>query len=377
MTSYRGEDRPGGELYYLGPGHPDAVEFIVSIYAELAANYALDGLHLDRVRYPEPQGEYCREQAWYCQDWGYNATSVARFQAQSGQAGVPAPLDEAWLQWRRDQVTALVRRIYLTVTAINPQLRVSAALSSVGYAPTEAYGWETRSPFRQQLQDWQGWLEEGILDLGLPMIYRDDDSGAREFDAWATWTKDHQASRGSVVGTSLYLNDLDDSMAQWVRGRQPSALGNQVRGLCGYSYATSSDEEASKRSLVNAAVTAVFSQPASVPAIPWKDAPSLGHLMGTLSPTLSCLPSIDGYTLSLTGPQTRTLLTDGNGWFGAVDLPPGQYLISAETLTTCIASSQVVTVVAGTVAEPQIISPACPSTAQRIYLPTIFKGSGL
>ena len=104
-------------------------------------------------------------------------------------------------------MTALVRRIYLTVTALNPRLRVSAALSTVGFAPTPVYGWETRSPYRQQLQDWRGWLEEGILDLALPMTYRDEEIDAAQFDDWIEWEKDHQYGRGVVVGTGLYLNE--------------------------------------------------------------------------------------------------------------------------------------------------------------------------
>ena len=52
----------------------------MAIYAELATKYDLDGLHLDRVRY-----------AW--QEWGYNATSLARFQAQTGRTDLPEPTD--------------------------------------------------------------------------------------------------------------------------------------------------------------------------------------------------------------------------------------------------------------------------------------------
>jgi uncharacterized lipoprotein YddW (UPF0748 family) len=370
MTSYAGEDQPGNEVYYLDPGHPDVVEYTVAIYAELAANYDLDGLHLDRIRYPETQGAYCQDQEWYCQDWGYNPTSVARFQEQTGRADVPEPLDPEWIQWRRDQVTALVRRIYLVATAIDPHLRVSAALSTIGYAPTDAYGWETRSPYRQQLQDWRGWLEEGILDLALPMTYRNDDVSPDQFDDWIAWEKDHQYGRGTVVGTGLFINTVENSMDQWLRVRQPTMLENRALGMCGYSYASPSNEGVPRRDFVNAAVTEVFTQSAPTPAISWKDAPTLGHLMGTLTQAVPCR-NLDGYPLSLTGPISRSLPADGSGWFGTIDLVPGEYWLSVEVVTPSITISQPVTIVAALVTEQDIALPPCEFRA--VYLPMVMK----
>jgi len=362
MTNAVGEEEAGDHTYYLDPGHPDVVEYLVAIFAELASHYDLDGLHLDRVRYP-----------W--RSWGYNPVSVARFQALTGKQDVPAPQDPDWLQWRRDQVTALVRRIYLTVGAINPRLRLSAALSALGDAPLNEAGWQDGVPYSRHLQDWRGWLAEGSLDLALPMIYRDQDSYAGQFQLWSEWAKNHQYNRGLVVGTGLYLNDVADSMDQWLDTRRPSALSHSALGLSGYSYATTNDEGLPRREFVNAAVTEVFTRSALVPPLPWRDAPSLGHLMGTLTPTLPCRPSLDGHRLTLTGPQTRTLLTDGSGWFGAVDLVPGVYLISSGVLTTGLTISQPVAIVAGAVAVQPLILPECPAGGHKLYLPLILKGA--
>ncbi|MGC9335692.1 MAG: family 10 glycosylhydrolase, partial [Anaerolineae bacterium] len=334
MTRNDGEEF-ATDVYYLDPGHPDVVDYTVAVYAELAANYALDGVHLDRVRYPY-------------NTWGYNPTALARFQAQTGREDVPEPADAQWAQWRRDQVTALVRKIYLTVTAINPRLRVSAATSAAGYAPTVLYPWETRTPYTHHFQDWRAWLEEGILDLALPMTYRREDDLAGDFDRWIAWEKDHQYGRGTVIGTGLYINSVADSMAQWLEVRQPSSLGNRALGMVGYSYATPSDEDESRRAFVNAAVSEVFTQSVRTQGLYWKDAPSLGHLAGTLTQHLPC-SSLDAYPITLTGPQSRSLLTDGSGWFGSVDLPPGDYLLWVEPPAPERAISVPVTIVAGEV----------------------------
>ena len=357
MTRENGEEK-ASDVYYLDPGHPDAVAYTVAAYAELAANYALDGLHLDRVRY-----------AW--QDWGYNPTALARFQTQTGRTDRPAPDDAQWLQWRRDQLTALVRKIYLTVAAIDPGLRLSAALSAVGYPPNESYPWETRNPYTHHLQDWRSWLEEGILDLGVPMTYRDHDELAGQFVNWATWQKDHQYGRGVVVGTGLYLNSVEDSMTQWLLARQPTALGHQPLGVCGYSYATPSSEGALKRDVMNAAVTTLFTQTASIPALPWKASPANGHLLGALSQRPAC-QELDGIHLQLSGPQVRTLTADANGWFGAVDLPPGDYMLTVGIISPTVTIQAPVAVVAGVVTREDLNLPSC-RPFQIVYLPLITK----
>jgi len=359
MTGDAGQERTGDGLYYLDPGHPDVVDYLASVYAELATGYDLDGLHLDRVRYPGGA-------------WGYNPTSLVRFQAQTGRPGRPDPQDPQWLQWRRDQVTALVRRIYLTVTAANPQLRVSAALSAAGAPPGGEADWPSTVPYTQHLQDWPGWLAEGIVDLALPMTYRDQDLRAAEFDGWLAWEKDLAHSRSVVVGTGLYLNSVENSMAQWGRVRQAelTSPANRLLGLCGYSYAVPSDEGAPRRTLVNAALAGPLGRVAQAPAVPWKDWPTLGYLMGTVAQATPCF-SLDGYRLVLTGPQQRALVTDGSGWFGAVDLPPGEYSIVPTLLRN--PTPIPLTVTAGAVSQVPIFLSGCPAVPARDYLPAVVR----
>jgi uncharacterized lipoprotein YddW (UPF0748 family)/N-acetylmuramoyl-L-alanine amidase len=259
-TGYPGDREPSDHQYYLDPGHPDVVDYTLDVVAELVSRYDLDGLHLDRIRFPGAE-------------WGYNPTSLARFQAEAGREGeVPEPTDPEWAQWRRDQVTALVRRIYRTATAIKPRLRVTAAVSAAGSAPWDDASWQAGVPYSAHFQDWLGWLEEGILDLAMPMTYRREfkPEQAADFDDWIAWQKDHQYGRGVVIGTALYLNELRDSMDQWHEVLEPTLAGNRALGVVGYSYATLSNADTTRRAFVNAVVTEVFTRPASLPPMPWK-----------------------------------------------------------------------------------------------------------
>ncbi len=218
-------------------------------------------------------------------------------------------------------------------------------------------------------------MEEGILDLALPMIYRNESRYPGQFDDWQFWAKDHQYDRGLVVGTGLYLNPLADSMGQWLSARRPSAAGHRGLGISGYSYATPSSLADPRRVFVNAAITDVYTRPALSPALPWKDRPTQGHLAGRLALALPCVPTVDSRRLTLTGPEDRSLSTDGSGWFGAVDLLPGSYLLTAEHLATGLSPSQTLTITTGSVTEVLVQVDACPDL-DLIYVPLILKTTG-
>ena len=176
-----------------------------------------------------------------------------------------------------------------------------------------------------------------------------------------------------AIGTALYLNDVPDSLAQWTRARRPSGAANRALGLIGYSYATPSNDGTSRRAFVNAVVTKVLTRTAAPPGIPWKDTPSLGHLAGRLTQPTDCR-NLDGYLLSLTGPLSRPLLADGSGWFGAVDLSPGEYLLSLDVISPSITLEVPVTIAVGAVSELEVSLPPC--TTEVVYLPTVLKLAG-
>jgi hypothetical protein len=70
-----------GSDYWLDFGHPAAVNYVVDLVTRLVERYPVDGIRLDAVQYPEaPNGTA---------SIGYNAVAVARFQARTGQPGVP------------------------------------------------------------------------------------------------------------------------------------------------------------------------------------------------------------------------------------------------------------------------------------------------
>lgn len=312
--------------YFLDPGHPAAAQYLVNIIAGVVKNYAVDGVHLDYIRYAGSP-------------WGYNPVSLRRFLAASGRSATPAPLDVDWQQWRRDQVTHLMRQVYLESIAIRPGVKVSAATIAWGAGPTSEAQWRASRTMTDTFQDWLGWMKEGILDLALPMNY-DRESNAQQalwFSQWVEWEKNHAADRHLVIGLGSYLNDIDGTLAQAQRALAPSAEGKLAQGICFYSYAESNTIFSFER-FAREVSGALFPADVPVPAMPWKTRPALGYLKGYAF--IAGSPA-DGATVTLSGAESRTLTVSGTGFFGAVNLPPGEYSVSLSAGGQVVASSKV------------------------------------
>ena len=97
-----------GESTKIDPGNPAAADWTYRVYLDIVRHYDVDGIHMDFIRYGG-SGKTVGH-------WGYNAVSVARYNARYGTTGQPAWNDPRWQQWRRDQVTALVRRVSVRPT---------------------------------------------------------------------------------------------------------------------------------------------------------------------------------------------------------------------------------------------------------------------
>jgi len=319
--------------WLLDPGVPDAAQWVVDLATSIVRNYQVDGINLDRIRYPD------NNLGTNVPSWGYNPTAVARFQAETGRTDVPGNSDAQWTQWRRDQITNIVRKIYVQSYAIRPSVRISADTISYGYGPQHGSGFTGTRTYAEVLQDWDGWMREGILDTNIVMNYKRQTTTNQDvmYQEWSDYAKDHQYGRFAVIGTGMYLNDIASSVTQAKIAVAPSTAGNTGAGWAGYSYRTPDDQTdagtrpgAASRAAFQIALQQqnVFTQPSAVPPMPWKLVPTTGHVSGTALP---------GALVSLVSPSSgavlRSVRADGKGWFAFVDADPGTYRVASGGVT--------------------------------------------
>ena len=344
-----------GDDYYIDLGHPAAASYTIEVLLHLLSAYDLDGIHLDRTRYPENVGA----------NVGYNEVSVARFNAKYGTTGLPRPNDPRWRQWRRDQVTNFVRRFYLHATALKPSLIVSAALVAWSNGPRASGGFDETDAYANVFQDWQSWLNEGIIDVACPMLYKREHvlRERKQFDDWLSFTINtaHATGRLAIAGIGAYMNGIEGTLRQGRRSRTAGADGILMFAIgdtAPWSTADNSTNTAVRRnpyyapapgtatpkrpnedfvtavsSGVNARGTLRFEPRSAMPIFsldepaPQKPLRETGSVMG--------YTQTDGETVTIESAthESFSTVTDGSGFFGFVQLAPGEYHIGACAVT--------------------------------------------
>ncbi len=160
--------RMGTPGVYLDPGAPGVRGYLVNTFTELVERYPeLDGLHLDYIRYPDVLPFVPGSRFGVGLDFGYGEATRQRFQEETGlRAPFKDRLGNAnrWDQWRRDQVTQLVREIRDAAQVLDPEFELSAAVWAY---PDRGY--------LALYQDWRTWLEEDLIETAVPMMYSLDD----------------------------------------------------------------------------------------------------------------------------------------------------------------------------------------------------------
>ena len=216
---------------YFDIGLPELHSHVAGIVGDIASRYAVDGVHLDYVRYDGPQ-------------WGYHPRAIERFTAETGYQGVPASGERTWSDWRRAQSRAIVERARAALTGARPQAILSAAVIAQDVGPVAAPGgFAGTRAFVDYAQDWGGWASDGLLDLAVPMMYSRESvpeqaQWYRQWLAFAAELDDRPAGAAVAVGVGGWLNTVGGGLAQ-----AREAL-HRTAGVSAFSYKQDSSDAA-------------------------------------------------------------------------------------------------------------------------------------
>ncbi|NDW13505.1 S-layer protein [Bacteroides sp. 214] len=168
--------------WYLNPGNPKTKEYLMELANEIVDNYDIDGIHLDYLRYPENMQGFADAKEFKQYGKGKSIT-----------------------QWRRDNITEIVRHIYKGVKAKKPWVKVST--SPVGkFRDTTRYPSKNWNAYHTVHQDVQQWLSEGIQDQIYPMMYfREND-----FFPFALDWQEQSNGRHIIPGLGIYFLHPND-----------------------------------------------------------------------------------------------------------------------------------------------------------------------
>lgn len=228
--------------WYLDPGNPETAKYLAAIAKEITMNYDIDGIHLDYIRYPEnaenfPDGKTFRK-------YGKGKTIS---------------------QWRRDNITSIVREIYNDVKLIKPWVKVSS--SPVGkYDDTRRYSSKGWNAYNAVYQDAKLWLKTGIHDAIFPMMYFRDN----HFYPFALDWEENKHGRFVVPGLGIYF--LKQKVHEWdINEIMRQIYFTRRNGLDGQAFFRNEFLMKNTCGLTDSLKCRFYTYPAAVPPMVWQD----------------------------------------------------------------------------------------------------------
>jgi uncharacterized lipoprotein YddW (UPF0748 family) len=205
-----GEPMPfasGGGYVIVNPARDDVQTHINSVVKAISGNYAVDGIHLDYIRlYNSNPG------STNPLEYPADPFTVSLFQQQfPGQTPTSHPANfKAYMAGR---ITDLVRSIRETTKANRPGAQVTASVWRDGDIGLDEYQ-----------QDWARWVDEGLLDAAMPMIYR-------------TGFGDGSIPNTTVDSGDLYRNNVKEAMDRRGTAGIMVGVGSYMQYNAGLTYA--------------------------------------------------------------------------------------------------------------------------------------------
>jgi len=204
---------------WLSHCNSEAQDFLIGLCTEVARNYDVDGIELDRIRYPGL-------------DCGYDSATVALYASEHNGNAPPTNIaDAAWMSWRAEKLTQFMAACYDSIKAVNPDLMVSNAPIVYPYG------------YSNFCQDWRPWINEGYLDNVAPQVYRATNTQyTYDLDIQLAYVNDNQLVYPGI--TTMVNNDMvaeDEFLAMIAttraRGLQGHVIWYHLPALVTYAQA--------------------------------------------------------------------------------------------------------------------------------------------
>ncbi len=205
------QDRKGKpHNYVLCPSAPENLKLEIDSMVEMARDYDVAGIHFDYIRYPG-------EVVCYCPRCRKRFEAAYKVKVKNWPADVlSGELKDKYLQFRRDQLTAIVAGVSRKARKVRPDVLISAAVY-----------WHWPSARVMVGQDWKLWAEKGYLDFVCPMQYT---LSASDFEGWTQRTSRWVGGRISLmpgIGSTLGRGNLtpDETLQQILITRKHKTAG--------------------------------------------------------------------------------------------------------------------------------------------------------
>lgn len=243
------------EYYYLSPGIPEVQAYLRKVVVDMVRRYDIDGVHLDRIRYPG-------------KDASFDPVSRWRFLGR----GNPNLLE--WGDWQREQLDKFVNDLYAEIAAVKPGVIVSCAAWGIYHRHHLAGYDDFSSGYHDYYQDTWRWVKSGAMDVLIPMIYWNMADPKPNYQELLQDFVEGVGPDRVAGGQRMYGPDWQavENVGQIVATREKGALGSVI-----FCYSAAQEKGA-----FNLLPGDLYRHKAPVPDLEWKKNPQTGIILGTV-----------------------------------------------------------------------------------------------
>ena len=234
---------PNSEEYvWLSPAFPEVRSRLAAVAADIARRYEVDGIHLDRIRYPGNA-------------WSWDPASRAEF----GKSPDRYPAE--WKEYRTGLVSRMVRETWDSIAIVKPELVFSAAVWGIYY---DKWQWKTLAGKTDHMQDYRAWAKEGYMDILVPMTYSRIKARCARID-WGCMLDEHLQGDERETGRQMYIGIDASKGAREIVNQIRLARSRGVTGMAIFSFT-----DADNSRVWPLLQSGVFADRAVIPEMPWK-----------------------------------------------------------------------------------------------------------
>lgn len=329
-------DRDGNpartQYYYLAAGIPAVHAYLRSVIMDVVRRYEVDGIHLDRIRFPGPE-------------YSHDPITRRRFLGR----GNPSLMD--WADWQRSQLDKFINDLAAEIRAEKPRVVLSCAAWGI-YNRHHIDGYtDFSSGYHDYYQDTWNWCRIGAMDVLMPMIYWNLSEPKPNYDELL---RDFVRGVGPdhlVGGQSVF--SPEENVRQIEITRETGSLGTVL-----YNF-----RSAQRRGVLDALSTGLYKEKAPLPVLPRHTRPERGGILGTIQAE-DGQPLVDAWVSIKTDAPPRGRRRSSTGWtsgedgrFAFLNLPPGRMQVVAEYEGLPAITSDPIEVRAGEIARVQLTIP--------------------
>jgi uncharacterized lipoprotein YddW (UPF0748 family) len=252
---------PYGKQLYFNPGIPEVQQFIVDEVMEVVKKYDIDAVHMDDYFYPyRIAGQDFPDQATYEK---YGAKSFANKD-----------------DWRRDNVTKLIKGLHASIKAVKPYVKFGISPFGVWrnstVDPTGSNTLAGQTNYDDLFADTREWINQGYLDYITPQIYWNIGFNLAAYDILVNWWANEVKGKNIdlYIGQADYKINVLGYGAAWGNPEEmPNqiALNRTIPAVKGSMHFSISVLNRNPLGIKDRFSNDVYKTKALIPAMPWID----------------------------------------------------------------------------------------------------------